>query len=247
MTPERLRKLRAAHAGTTPATAVNPTVPARPADTPPSLATGELLAGRYRIIALLGRGGMGDVYEAYDTELDERIGLKTVSTRASADPVVITRIKREIQLARRVTHRNVCRLFDVGFDPDPMSGRETTFLTMELLRGETLAAHLGRTGPMEPVEALPIIEQVAAGLAAAHAAGVVHRDLKAENVFLEPGERGRAVVSDFGIAELAPTEVGHRAAEAGRVMETPAYCTWRRSSSRVETSRRPPTSTRSAW
>ena len=147
----------------------------------------------------LARGGMGEVYEVEDLELHGRLALKTILPRKGTSGDV-DRFKREIQLARMVTHPNVCRIYDFGqhrlTDAEPV-----VFLTMELLRGETMAQQLRRRGPMRPSECGPLVRQMASALEAAHRAGVVHRDLKSENIFLVPDGAGtRLVVTDFGIA-----------------------------------------------
>jgi serine/threonine protein kinase len=170
----------------------------------------DVVAGRYQIIALLGSGGMGEVYEALDTVLGGKVALKTLAAGMAIDETGVARIKAEVQIARRVTHRNVCRVFDVGFHADDRpEGDEVPsvaipFFTMELLPGETLRSRLRRCGPLSPVEVLALLEQIAAGLDAAHAAGIVHRDLKTENVILVPQEEdsveARVVITDFGLA-----------------------------------------------
>ncbi len=187
---------------TTAPTGAAGTAPGR--DAPPRFAPGTLLAGRYLIERFIARGGMGEVYEALDQALQERVALKTLRQAGAADDEAVERFKREIQLARRVTHRNVARTFELGFHREPGAAADTLFLTMELLPGQTLAEHVAAQGRLGTRAALPLVQQVAAGLAAAHEAGVVHRDLKSHNVLLVP-ERGglRAVVTDFGIA-LAP-------------------------------------------
>ena len=151
---------------------------------------------------------MGEVYEADDQALGARVALKLLRTELAADAAAEERLKREIQLAREVTHRNVCRIFDLvhyrildeaGFE------RTTLGLTMELLRGETLAERLARDGPIATAAALPLARQMAAALHAAHLAGVVHRDFKSSNVMLVPTADGdRVVVTDFGVALPAP-------------------------------------------
>jgi len=168
------------------------------ADSPSMFLVGELVDDRFRLVRLLAQGGMGEVYEAFDETLDKPIALKTLRQRITNDPASRDRFKREILIAHRVTHPSVCRTFDAGVaDGIP-------YLTMELLRGETLAERLARTGRMTTADALPIIEQVAAGLSAAHQAGIVHRDFKGANVLLVETSAGgsRAVVSDFGIARV---------------------------------------------
>jgi serine/threonine protein kinase len=163
-------------------------------------ADGVLVAGRYEVLSLLGRGGMGEVYRAADRLLDQMVALKTVSGLVADDPQAIARLKKEVQLSRRVTHPNVCRVFDLGEHPGEAG--PILFLTMEVVPGETLAAR-ARRGPLAVRELAWIVRGVAAGMKAAHAAGVVHRDLKPQNVILRPardGEEARAVVMDFGLA-----------------------------------------------
>lgn len=193
-----------------------------------SFQEGSLVAGRYRVLRFLARGGMGEVYEVEDLELHERLALKTVHPAVASDPGAIERFKREVHLARKVTHPNVCRLFDLGYHT-PREGLEPiAFLTMEMLEGETLAARLKRLGKMSPDEILPLARQMAAGLRAAHDAGIVHRDFKADNVFLVrlPDGSERVVVTDFGIARARGSRDDLSVATltmAGSVVGTPAY------------------------
>src|SRR5262245_28440617 len=150
---------------------------------------GLVLASRYRIVSFLGRGAVGEVYEAEDLELGGKIAVKVLRPDIADDERVLQRFKREIQLARRVTHPNVCRVFDlVHHHGEEGAGApaERVFLTMELLRGETLEQRLARRGRLSTAEALPVIGHIAGALEAAHANGVVHRDLKSGNVFLVP-------------------------------------------------------------
>jgi eukaryotic-like serine/threonine-protein kinase len=193
------------------------------------IAAGQVLAGRFRVRRFIARGGMGEVFEAEDLELHEDVALKTVRPEIAADPGSLERFKTEVHLARKVTHPSACRIFDVFRHQDRSGGPDVTFLTMELLRGETLATRLSRTGRMVPDEALPLIEQVAGALEAAHRAGVIHRDLKAANVMLVPRAPGsndvRAVVTDFGLARRDPSVEGASigVSTAGMVVGTPAY------------------------
>ncbi len=171
---------------------------------PQIVAPGQLVADRFQIVRFIAEGGMGEVYEADDRVLGERVALKFLNRRSIGDERVARRFRREIQLARKVTHANVCRIFDVyqhrltrGFE----AGTEVTFVTMELLAGETLEEMLLRDGPLAEEQALPLIRQMAAALMAAHAAGVIHRDFKSNNVLLVPGGGSpRVVVTDFGLA-----------------------------------------------
>nr|WP_263429158.1 serine/threonine-protein kinase [Nannocystis pusilla] len=151
---------------------------------------GQVIAGRYELLALLGRGGMGMVFSARDRELDEVVALKMLHPSLSCGTQ--DRIRREVKLARRITHRNVARTFELG------EHQGSRFLTMEFVDGEPLANVLERQ-PRLPVErAAPIFIAVCDALEAAHEAGVVHRDIKPDNVLVEP--RGRVVVTDFGVA-----------------------------------------------
>jgi tetratricopeptide (TPR) repeat protein len=187
--------------------------------------TGQIVSGRYRIVRFLGRGGMGEVYEGEDLELHEQVALKTLLPRIAADASMIARFKREIQLSRKISHPNVCRVFDLARDPaDESSEAAITFLTMEFLAGETLEAILGREGRLSADGAVPLIDQMAEALGAAHRAGIIHRDFKPSNVMLVPNVDGlRAVVTDFGLARrVAPT--GETTATlTGKVMGTLDY------------------------
>jgi serine/threonine protein kinase len=162
---------------------------------------GEVVGGRYRIVRLIGAGAVGEVYEAHDETVGEAVALKTLRAGVADESVSIERFRREIQLARKVTHRNVCRTFDVGRH-EQGALPPLTFITMELLRGETLSEALAARGRYRTEDALPLVEQMAAGLAAAHAAGVIHRDFKPGNLMLVPEGAGppRAVITDFGLA-----------------------------------------------
>ncbi|MFN0253907.1 MAG: protein kinase domain-containing protein [Kofleriaceae bacterium] len=151
---------------------------------------GETLSGRYRIVRFIARGATGAVYEADDLVVGTSIAIKVLHPERACSSTAIERLHRELALARRITHRNVCRLHDVGED----SGR--VFLTMELLDGETLAARIAR-GPIGGEELDEIATQLVAALSAAHNEGVVHRDFKPQNVILV---EDRVVVTDFGLA-----------------------------------------------
>ncbi|MGD0362059.1 MAG: protein kinase [Bryobacteraceae bacterium] len=192
------------------------------------LPAGQVLAARYRILRLIGRGGMGEVYEAEDLELKAPVALKLVRPEIAVHPEILDRFKREVYLARQVTHPNVCRIFDLGHHAGP-AGR-LTFLTMEMLAGETLSDRLARTGPMHTAEALPLVQQLAEGLTAAHRAGIVHRDFKSGNVILAPetGEGdpgGRVKIMDFGLARAVSggDHVRTTLTVAGGLIGTPAY------------------------
>jgi serine/threonine-protein kinase len=156
---------------------------------------GTLLAGRYRIAGLLGRGGMGEVYRATDLTLGQTVALKFLPEAASRDERALARFYNEVRIARQVTHPNVCRVYDVG----QVDGLE--FISMEYVDGEDLSVLLRRIGRLPVDKALEIARQVCAGLAAAHEKGVLHRDLKPANIMIDG--RGQAVIMDFGLAGLA--------------------------------------------
>jgi tetratricopeptide (TPR) repeat protein/tRNA A-37 threonylcarbamoyl transferase component Bud32 len=190
---------------------------------------GTLLLGRFRVVRLLGAGGMGEVYEAEDLELREQIALKTIRLSHARDTSMLDRLRKEVQLGRRVSHPNVCRLFDVfsvtlpaTVDAPPV---DCAIVTMELLRGRTLADHLRDEGSLPLDQALPLAQQIAEGLQAAHTAGVVHRDLKSANVFLaRDGETTRAVITDFGLATTVAGEGANwELSMTGAVIGTLAY------------------------
>src|ERR1700678_467689 len=204
--------------------------PAADAGTPVSpFAEAALLAGRFKVIRFVARGGMGEVYEAEDLELKERVAIKTIRFELGNRERAIERFIREIQLARKVTDPNVCRTFDVfrhietSRDGVP---KETLFVSMEFLPGETLERRIRRGGRFTPIEASPIVGQLAAGLHAAHQAGVVHRDFKCANVILVPSEHSpggfRAVITDFGLAQ-AETFQGNSLTGSNDLVGTPAY------------------------
>jgi serine/threonine protein kinase len=168
-----------------------------------------VLAGRFKITRFIASGGMGDVYEADDLELRERVAIKTIRADVLQRADAPDRLRREVHLARKVTHPNVCRIFDLFRHLDSVSQqpKEIVFVSMELLNGQTLAERLKFKGRMTPAEALPLIEQICAALSAAHNAGVIHRDLKPSNIVLISNERQQgvvhAVVTDFGLASRA--------------------------------------------
>jgi len=191
-----------------------------PPDATLRLRPGEVLAGRFRVEGLLGRGGMGEVYSAHDNELRERVALKLLHPDLAAQASFLERFRREIRLARRISHPNVARVFDLVQDRGHALG-ELNFYIMELLDGETLTVRLKRAGPIPATEALSIARQLAAGLGAAHAAGVIHRDFKPSNVMLLTD---RAVITDFGLA--APIDPGTAQAQlktTSILMGTPGY------------------------
>jgi eukaryotic-like serine/threonine-protein kinase len=193
------------------------------ADEDASIQAGAILCGRYRVNHFLGRGGMGEVYEAFDQELTVPVALKVLR---SADPGnQAGRLRREVQLARQITHPNVCRVFDYHRHDGP--GSPVDFISMELLSGRTLSEHLA-SGSFSASDATVIACQICDALAAAHRKGIVHRDLKPSNIMLMYRDAGTWSVSvmDFGLArEAFPSTSSSEAfhTESGQVIGTPAY------------------------
>ncbi len=171
----------------------------RPAESRPDpterFTPGTLLAGRYRIISPLGKGGMGEVYRADDIRLGQPVALKFLPGALAADPGRLEKLVDEVRIGRQISHPNVCRLYDIG----EADGHH--FLVMEYVDGEDLASLLRRIGPISGVKALEIARGMCAGLAAAHEKGIIHRDLKPANVMIDG--RGHARIADFGLAALA--------------------------------------------
>jgi hypothetical protein len=173
---------------------------------------GTLIASRYRILAPLGRGGMGAVYRAHDEVLDEEVALKILRPEVAGTPEMAARFRSEIKLARKVSHWNVCRIHEYGEE----GGLQ--YISMELISGATLKDRL-RPGPLPPAAAFDVAIQIAEGLAAIHKVGIIHRDLKSPNVMID-GE-GTAKVMDFGIAK--PASAGTDGASTGYVLGSPEY------------------------
>ncbi len=171
---------------------------------------GQIIADRYRVVALAGRGGMGEVYRAEDLKLGQIVAIKFLPASLSKDAGALARFHSEVRIARQVSHPNVCRVFDIG-DADGIP-----FLTMEYVDGEDLASLVRRIGRLSSDKAIEIARQVCAGLAAAHERGVIHRDLKPANLMLDG--TGKIRITDFGLAAIAASLDGTDV-RAG----TPAY------------------------
>jgi serine/threonine-protein kinase len=171
---------------------------------------GTILADRYRIVGLLGRGGMGEVYRADDLKLGQPVALKFLPDHLSTNGAALARFHREVRVARQVSHKNVCRVYDIG----DIDGRQ--FLSMEYIKGEELSSLFRRIGRLPADKAIQIARQLCAGLAAAHDIGILHRDLKPANVMID-GD-GNARILDFGLAGLSEEFL-----DAELTAGTPAY------------------------
>ncbi|MBV9957213.1 MAG: serine/threonine protein kinase [Acidobacteria bacterium] len=171
---------------------------------------GTVLDERYRILGIIGKGGMGEVYKAEDLKLGQTVALKFLPSNLSREPVTLERFYGEVRTARQVSHPNVCRVFDIG-ETDGMH-----FLSMEFIDGDDLSSLLRRIGRLPHDKAIEISRQLCAGLHAVHQAGILHRDLKPANVIIDG--RGRARITDFGIAGLES-----ELKEKGGIAGTPAY------------------------
>ncbi|HKA89330.1 MAG TPA: serine/threonine-protein kinase [Haliangiales bacterium] len=218
--------MRSSRAGGTTRATPSPVVrqsptpaPERPADT----LVGQKLAARYEILRKIGEGGMGAVYEARHLKIDKRVAVKVLLDKFIQKADVVARLEQEAKLASAIGHENIVDINDFGETDD---GR--TFVVMEFLEGESLAQQLQREGPLLPERAVGIARQVASALAAAHGKGIVHRDVKPENIFItRRGERDFVKVVDFGISKaMRPPdleEASPRLTQTGMVLGTPLY------------------------
>ncbi len=188
-------------------TAVKPVAPPRAHAV--QFAPGTIIAGRYRISGILGSGGMGEVYRADDTKLDQPVALKFLPARLARDPMLLGRLHDEVRLGRQIAHPNVCRIYDI------VEWENAHFVAMEYVDGEDLSRLLRRIGRLPSDKAVDIARGIAAGLMGAHAKGILHRDLKPANVMLD--SRGDARITDFGLALSASEE------REGEIAGTPAY------------------------
>ena len=176
------------------------------------LSPGALFAGRYQIIEDLGEGGMGRVFKALDTRTGEKIAVKVLRAGLESDGRTLERFSHELTAARRISHRNVCRMFDLGED------RGRLYITMEFVPGEDLKSVLRMMGAMSPAQAAGLAVQICDGLEEAHRLGVIHRDLKPANILVD--KDGHARIMDFGIARSARSR---GITDAGTMVGTPDY------------------------
>jgi serine/threonine protein kinase/Tfp pilus assembly protein PilF len=176
------------------------------------LTTGSTFAGRYQIIEELGKGGMGKVYKAQDTEIKEKVALKLLKPEIAADKKTIERFQNELKFARKISHRNVCRMYDLNKEEG------SYYITMEYVPGEDLKSTIRRVGPVGAGKTIFIAKQVCEGLEEAHRLGVVHRDLKPQNIMID--KEGNARIMDFGIARSI---TGKGITGAGVMIGTPEY------------------------
>ncbi|MBX3274258.1 MAG: serine/threonine protein kinase [Sandaracinaceae bacterium] len=178
---------------------------------------GTVLGGRYRLTRLVAEGGMGAVFEAHDEQAGRSVALKLLQPELSADRDVRRRFRRESSVLTALDHPNIVQVLDIG--AGGAGDDEQLFSVMELLAGETLAERLAREGSLTPAALLPILEEIAAGLGAAHEHGVIHGDLKPANVFLV-APAGTVKLLDFGLSKILGLE---RLTRTGELIGTPAY------------------------
>ncbi|MGB8951622.1 MAG: serine/threonine-protein kinase [Candidatus Aminicenantales bacterium] len=176
------------------------------------LSRGSLFAGRYEVIEMLGRGGMGKVYKVYDRKVNEAVALKILKPEIGFNEKAVERLKNELRYARKISHRNVCRMYDLGTE------EMTHFITMEYVEGEDLKAFMSRAGQLTIGKVLRIVRQVCEGLVEAHRIGVVHRDLKPQNIMID--KEGNVRIMDFGLARSLETE---GLTGSGVMLGTPEY------------------------
>jgi serine/threonine protein kinase/tetratricopeptide (TPR) repeat protein len=177
-----------------------------------NLIIGSIFAGRYQVIEKLGKGGMGEVYKVLDKEINEKVALKLLNPDIADDEKTIERFRSELKYARQISHRNVCRMYDLNKE------EEIYYITMEYVAGEDLKGSIRRMGSLNPAKAVFIAKQVCEGLAEAHRMGIVHRDLKPQNIMID--SEGNARIMDFGIARSLKTK---GITETGVIIGTPEY------------------------
>ena len=196
------------HEGTPPPGAVRPPQ----AEDENFFKNGTVLAGRYEILSVLGEGGMGAVYKAKDRELNRTVALKVIRPELARNSAIVERFKHELRLSHQVTHKNVIRIYDLG------EGEGVKFITMEFIDGQDLRSLIREKQKFSPEEAVETMRQVCQALDAAHSVGVIHRDLKPQNIIRDTN--GRVLVMDFG---LARTIGGDGMTQSGALVGTMEY------------------------
>src|SRR6476659_6003212 len=189
-----------------------------------SLETGQIIEGKYRIVRLIGEGGMGAVYEGENVRIRRRVAIKVLHAATASNAEAVQRFEREAQAAGRIGSDHILEVLDLGTLPN-----NDRFMVMEFLDGEPLSARIQGKGRLSPRELVPLAKQVLAGLGAAHSAGIIHRDLKPDNIYIlrEPaGNRDFVKIIDFGISKCSPLSGGGdgmKMTRTGAVMGTPYY------------------------
>jgi serine/threonine protein kinase len=173
---------------------------------------GSFLFGRYEVVEEIGSGGMGKVYRVFDKKINEMVALKLIRPEIGTDRAIIERFSQELKTARKIAHRNVCRMFDIGEEAG------THFITMEFVTGEDLRSLIKRIGQLTVGKTIDIAKQIGEGLAEAHALGIVHRDLKPQNIMID--REGKPKIMDFGIARFIRMK---GVTAPGTIIGTPEY------------------------
>ena len=176
------------------------------------LTSGTTFATRYEVVEELGKGGMGRVYKALDKEINEEVAIKLLKPEIASDESTVERFRNELKFARKIAHKNVCKMYHLAKE------EETPYITMEYVPGEDLKSLVKRKGKLADEEAISIAKQVCEGLVEAHELGVVHRDLKPQNIMID--EKGRAKIMDFGIARSVEAP---GVTQTGVMIGTPDY------------------------
>jgi len=176
------------------------------------LKRGNILAGRYKIIEELGRGGMGNVYRVLDKKINEEIALKLINPAIVAEAKIIERFRNELKFARKITHKNICRMYDLNEE------EKILYITMEYVLGDDLKSIISMMGQLSVSKTISIAKQICEGLAEAHRLGVIHRDLKPRNIMID--KKGNARIMDFGIARSLKTK---GITGTGDMIGTPEY------------------------
>ena len=186
----------------------------------PQLAPGDVLARKYRLLEPLGEGNMATVWVALNMALETRVAVKILRADLAGDPRLVARFRQEAKATAAIAHKNIVQVYDYG-----VTNAGAPFITMELLEGETLAERLKRVGPLPPVDAVRTLMRAMKGVTVAHTKGVVHRDLKPDNIFLAREDNGteRPKVLDFGVSFVKRTHADERLTKAGGLLGTPAY------------------------